>query len=955
MGSDQKKIHASEFFARLPFYKIVFKDYLKLVGSVAISGAGNDLDVLIDGEPLRAVEFNLKRMFPPSIAERLHVFHDQGPFTSYIPLADLVLQFKPPMVESLSVGKSLEPEGRKSAREDKVVPFRFFFPQKTRAGYHKREFFTVEDALEVAESKWYPWVGEEKLDGMLWEVHKVGDRVEVFSEDGREVNINQAGPLINEIRSQPEDFVAVGELETWLAPDAAKKFGEEVTSQKMFKGKVHVGRAKTTGYIHSSKFDREFAEGLRLTFHTLVWWGRDGKDDFHKKPEIERLKILDRIVKEGEHIRKVYWRLLKRPKDVRRFWVGVLRERGYLEGIMLKPAMERYYLNPNQGHWVKVKKLYELKVRILARERGKTKEGVPLNVYRFACAIEGKKGNPVWIGWTYHRRFKKVPKVGDVIEVRFQNLNKYTDPKTGKIWMNWWCPVVVSDEPESAQPDSVVIAERMVAASKGDVSTKRPPKDVRDIMRGVGVEFQMTSDEVLEILERTPPLDSTNLAKVSKNPAMPKEMVEAIEKARSFSVDKQVQVAKSRNYGKIPPHFGVFQLHFRGKSLHIDFRFLLPDRASWSGKTILNQIEGVPSEPVTAIEEAKRFANMILKKKAEVSKFYPGMPSGQGVVVIPKFEGKSSFLEWLVLGAAKVDWPHAGATKEFPGVFYPLDFGWHMQTVDKPWFEEHWIFFKHFRGRLVFRALPASKKYKGRIGKAPIFWRAHFANPESPPYVFSRSFFDDPEDWVPVDSALPPHWEAVVPKDLRWWEQSYSKKKRLSMIVEAHNALIEQGYLKGRPISLSSSLERAKWVLHEISWKGPIHVRGEWISTYYLRLFGPNGIETFAGSDNPLLAAKGTKIPMRKLPADEVPLPPQGKDQDDWLRFEGKIPPKRADNPNLEIEADCSIIESGVAEIERDASLRRILLRLEGENLKGYYTLQREGKGSPLFSFEKVK
>jgi len=50
--------------------------------------------------------------------------------------------------------------------------------------------------------------------------------------------------------------------------------------------------------------------------------------------------------------------------------------------------------------------------------------------------------------------------------------------------------------------------------------------------------------------------------------------------------------------------------------------------------------------------------------------------------------------------------------------------------------------------------------------KKSLYRRGVIAAENSPPYVFSPSFFKN-TDWVPENSALPPQWEFAVPQKLQ--------------------------------------------------------------------------------------------------------------------------------------------------------------------------------------------
>lgn len=74
----------------LPYFKAcaLHKPYVSLVGGCAVSGHGEDIDILISANgPDPVTEFRIREMLPPPLRSRIQFLYDpMGPFTNYIPL-----------------------------------------------------------------------------------------------------------------------------------------------------------------------------------------------------------------------------------------------------------------------------------------------------------------------------------------------------------------------------------------------------------------------------------------------------------------------------------------------------------------------------------------------------------------------------------------------------------------------------------------------------------------------------------------------------------------------------------------------------------------------------------------------------------------------------------------------------------------------------------------------------
>jgi hypothetical protein len=132
----------------------------------------------------------------------------------------------PPLPSGESVYLTLRPRGRLVARDilleakleqlsESITPGRQFQPMKSRAGYHKGEFYALDDL-------WDFWASgiigkgvavEAKYDGYRLSAHRKGEAVKLFTEDATRDVASRLPKLVAELKSLPGgDFVLDGEL-----------------------------------------------------------------------------------------------------------------------------------------------------------------------------------------------------------------------------------------------------------------------------------------------------------------------------------------------------------------------------------------------------------------------------------------------------------------------------------------------------------------------------------------------------------------------------------------------------------------------------------------------------------------------------------------------------------------------------------------------------------------------
>jgi len=227
-----------------PFFKsfAIASPFIWLVGGVAEhpeEGTQGDADILINlpsrEEIERIVLFRIDRMFPLEMRDRLHLILETkkglSPFTNNLPLFRLIVERIPDaeiqeMMEDMEDAfaeiklktKNVETERRqaeKALKSDKVTPGEFWLMAKPVRGYYPDKAQTIELFLDIYDKYYdYPALSSKKYDGEHISVHKVGNTVKVFSEDGK---VLQKLPNLKKEVSElkPEICVLEAELENW--------------------------------------------------------------------------------------------------------------------------------------------------------------------------------------------------------------------------------------------------------------------------------------------------------------------------------------------------------------------------------------------------------------------------------------------------------------------------------------------------------------------------------------------------------------------------------------------------------------------------------------------------------------------------------------------------------------------------------------------------------------------
>lgn len=230
-----------------PYFKsfVVAHPVTWLVGGVIThkdDGTKGDVDVLITApnkeELERVISFRLSRMVPEKLRERLHLLCEEkgglSPFTDFLSLYRLVME-RIPDSEVVRMGEGLDieaeirlrtkgtekqaKEAEKALKLDKITSGEFHLMPKPVRGYYPGKAQTLGLFLDIYDKHYeYPSLSSKKFDGEHISIHKLGDKIKVFSEDG-EV-LEKLPNLKDEVKTlKPEIAVLEAELERWDYPD----------------------------------------------------------------------------------------------------------------------------------------------------------------------------------------------------------------------------------------------------------------------------------------------------------------------------------------------------------------------------------------------------------------------------------------------------------------------------------------------------------------------------------------------------------------------------------------------------------------------------------------------------------------------------------------------------------------------------------------------------------------
>lgn len=428
-------------------FKII-KNFMSIVGSTVKHPENhfpNDIDIHVRmGEPnqymKRAIEVRLLKMVPEELGEKLHfIWGDpEGSHDTFVPLYDLALvRTEPEIVDMQDTTSAAMPDIQrtvwgipKKKKKDEVEiiknielgekitlmkPFKSLKP----SGKHGVSlFYDLKELMEnIKPSQDSKYFIEEKFDGFRGILHKKGNEVKIFSDQGKD--ITDAFPTIVEQAKEisDKDFIFDGEIVPY------NEKGESLGRRGLmeFIGAIRSGKKLDDSRIVYNAFD-------------VVYFNDKPINDLKL---YERKKILETL-KFKKNIKNVPSLLIDNSDDLKKA-IDLVKSYAKSEGAVLKQHESLYLTSGSTDQWIKFRKVRDVHVRVIAIHKV---EGT--DAYNYECGVDIAKGdiavekakgiNPKYIKkiddkllMTFGNTFNTLQKfdIGDIIDVDVQEIWKH--------------------------------------------------------------------------------------------------------------------------------------------------------------------------------------------------------------------------------------------------------------------------------------------------------------------------------------------------------------------------------------------------------------------------------------------------------------------------------------------------------------------------------------------------
>ena len=244
---------------------------------------------------------------------------------------------------------------------------------------------------------------ETKYDGLRMQIHKKGDKIEIFSRN-RQKMTHMFPDIVTGIKKQIKAKSIIIEGEALAFNESTKEFAPfQVTITRKRKYEVE-------------KKAKEFPLVL-FTFDLLYINGKD----MTQEPYTERIKLLYKTIKKGFTIRKAERILTDNSKELKKFFEQNV-ERG-TEGIIAKRLDAPYQAGARNFNWIKLKRSYH----------GELKDTIDVVIvgYFKGRGMRAKFGIGALLGCVYDKKqdkFKTIARIGSgLTEKRWKEIRKLLD------------------------------------------------------------------------------------------------------------------------------------------------------------------------------------------------------------------------------------------------------------------------------------------------------------------------------------------------------------------------------------------------------------------------------------------------------------------------------------------------------------------------------------------------
>ena len=390
----------------------------------------------------------------------------------------------------------------------------------------------------------------------------------------------------------------------------------------------------------------------------------------------------------------------------------------------------------------------------------------------------------------------------------------------------------------------------------------------------------------------------------------PDDAAEAVEVAR------QKELLTTKHLQNFPmddkAHESVMQVHYRGRSAHMDFRIKTDNQLL--GPTMLIEKPNAILDEVNTVSEAKA-----IERRWDHYFKLKNLP--QTEITDPRRKIQVTWkaiepVEWMKVEKV-VEPGEVGATKTEYGVFSIVDRPIVYFGAQKTYFKEYFISGKLIDGRWVIRLL------KNPWGEKPAFVFMMWKPEDQTPYVLTKRAVQ--RRWIPPVgiSALPPSVRSIVPAKFKYWNKN-NITERLAM-REALVDAIEKGEVRIHLQHLPEVRQPATVpaVLQHRWWRGQYVVRGGPTDELWDLILKTDPLVHFVLRDN-LQTVSETNGTLEK---------------GSWREIKGieEIKPGQEGNPTPNTPAFRETLDSGDVKIwESKAGFLKITFNMK--KLKGMFT-----------------
>jgi len=905
-----------------------------------------DIDLRIQADYDPRIIKALKEMKPKWFADRLHIFFDKEGGIGYsvpvyafgfdlVPKNEIKKNFEATNIEyfsSITVGKPV-------------------IGLKPKSGFGKNEFFDVKEC-------WTKWgiehpnsIVEEKVDGRRFQIHIDGDKVNMFSEDTQQDRANLFPEIVAELKSLGvKDAILDGEM---LAFELPHNVSIKNASSKRKLGDL-IPREDTAVITAGNEIDPEFRKKLVLVIYDMMYL--NGKDLTELPYEERRKEYLNLIKDNLKYIDAVNG---IKVSNMREFFEAVekMRRLNGSEGVVIKDIEMRYpvkFSGENRtADACKIKNLKSIDCIVLDAIQKKTQEGKPLPNYLYVSGVlvsksEADQFDPEYIkeykgktylilGRTYSTDVKC--EIGDIITVMPIRIRFYES--NGKKKVTWMFPLFKEKREDKKEPDTITTAKRIAEVKTSPLSedneiirielqTCKYYKD--ENICPLKRIFRKTRDQLSEIIVEKEHLKypvKCPLAQLYKCRYLKpyyyeispfaKYVIETDGELNSLSLPRELKLYALSKYMECPKgeHEFVIESHILTSeyipkdkhipakgSQHLDFRFKVDGYLEgWSivGGSVDNMVT-----PTTLIENKAKGFRAEEKAQQSIDWLFPNMKAvGKKVDSLKPNDYVDEMFDVIV------------GSGEPRGKMFVITRGKIIFGAQKPYFHEYFLkdeeFFKDWT-RIVFRAINVPEidpETKVKTEREDLMWRVMIPEDQMPYAISDRAM---EKGWKPPISNPEP-----FPKDfvLNNFKEQYDKWINWKKTGE---------FSAGRV------------VLSVHSYRGPLHVRGMFVKSYYLFLDdGKKLARCFRLNGNPLF---------EDVFAVEI-----GRVSKKLMDYEGDTKPESFFNPTKEIVGKVEHMIDTKSDIvsQVEDNIENITFSIKSGELSGKWTLEQEEKGSNVY------